>query len=100
VYLKGEGTFPKTPELNVSLKTPDHIPLATLRPDHADEVVKVEIFYSTSNRSTTSRPRPEAGSSRRNSASSRRCAVKGRPRLLRAVSGRLRDSFATCAGRR
>ncbi len=46
VFLKGEGTFPKTPEIHVSLKTQDGVPQATLRPDNPDRVVKVDIYYS------------------------------------------------------
>jgi hypothetical protein len=46
VCLKGDGKFPKTPELRVDLKTSDHIPLASLRPDRPDEATAVAVFYS------------------------------------------------------
>ena len=44
--LKGKGTFPATPLLEVNLKTTDGVPQATVRPDRPDEVAKVEIYYS------------------------------------------------------
>lgn len=46
VYLKGEGSYPNTPELKVDLHTADHVPQATLKPDRADDVVTVQIFYT------------------------------------------------------
>ena len=46
VMLKGEGSFPKTPEIHVALKTEDGDPLATLKSDNPDDVVKVDIYYS------------------------------------------------------
>lgn len=46
VHLKNAGNFPGTPGLRVDLRTDDHVPRAVLSPDRADEVSKVEIFYS------------------------------------------------------
>jgi len=46
VVLKGEGTFPRTPEIQVTLKTNDGVPLATVRPADPDKVVTVEVYYS------------------------------------------------------
>jgi len=46
VILKGEGTFPKTPQIDVALKADDGIPEVTLQPDNPDDVVKVHVYYS------------------------------------------------------
>ncbi|NQU22734.1 MAG: acetylxylan esterase [Candidatus Nealsonbacteria bacterium] len=46
VFLKGEGTFPDTPEIKVALRAEDGVPRATLLPDNPDEVVKVDVYYS------------------------------------------------------
>jgi len=45
-FLKNEGKFPATPDLQVSLKTENGIPLATVRPDMASDVRSVQIYYS------------------------------------------------------
>jgi hypothetical protein len=45
-WLKSEGKFPTTPELQVSLKTENGIPLATVRPDMLGDVRSVQIYYS------------------------------------------------------
>jgi dienelactone hydrolase len=45
-HLKGSFTFPKTPELTVTLKTANGVPRATLKPDRLAEVVKVDLYYS------------------------------------------------------
>jgi hypothetical protein len=45
-YLKGAFSFPKTPELTVSLKTPNGVPQASLKTDRPAEVVKVDLYYS------------------------------------------------------
>ena len=45
-YLKGTFSFPKTPELTVTLKTANGIPCATLKPDRPAEVIKVDLYYS------------------------------------------------------
>lgn len=45
-HLKGIFSFPKTPELTVTLKTANHIPLASLKPDRVADVVKVDLYYS------------------------------------------------------
>ncbi len=46
VFFKGEGKFPATPLVDVSLQTEDGIPLATIQPDNADEVARLDIYYS------------------------------------------------------
>ncbi|MCH5375780.1 MAG: acetylxylan esterase, partial [Planctomycetes bacterium] len=46
VVLKGEGIFPKSPELHVTLKTLDGVPVAALNPDQPDQVVRADIYYS------------------------------------------------------
>lgn len=46
VVLKGEGTFPATPKLDVNLKTADGIPVATVTPESPDQVQKVQVYYS------------------------------------------------------
>lgn len=46
VILKGAGVFPRTPQLQVNLKTSDGVPVANLMPDRPDEVVKVTFYYS------------------------------------------------------
>ena len=53
VVLKGQGTFPGTPKLHVSLTTDDGIPEAILRPDNADQVVRADIYYSVDPHSLT-----------------------------------------------
>ena len=53
VILKGEGSFPETPKIHVSLKTEDGIPQATLQPVNPDEVVKADIYYSVDPHSLT-----------------------------------------------
>ena len=45
-HLKGKFTFPKTPDLTVILKTVNGVPCATLKPDRASEVAKVDLYYS------------------------------------------------------
>ncbi len=45
-FLKNEGKFPATPDLQVSLKTENGIPLATVRPDMPGDVRSVQIYYS------------------------------------------------------
>jgi regulation of enolase protein 1 (concanavalin A-like superfamily) len=45
-HLKGIFSFPKTPELAVTLNTANNIPCATLIPDRPDEVIKVDLYYS------------------------------------------------------
>lgn len=44
--LQGQGSFPKTPKLEVSLETRDGVPRATVRPDKPGGVTRVEIYYS------------------------------------------------------
>ena len=44
--LRDGGWFPKTPQLKVDLGSEDRVPLAVVRPEHAEEVVKVDIYYS------------------------------------------------------
>ena len=46
VVLKGEGTFPATPKLEVNLKTADGIPVATVTPESPEQVQKVQVYYS------------------------------------------------------
>ena len=53
VFLKGEGTFPKRPELSVNLKTPNGVPLATVTPHDVEQVKKVQIYYSINPHSLT-----------------------------------------------
>ena len=45
-FLKNEGKFPATPDLQVALKTENGIPMATLRPDMPGDVRSVQIYYS------------------------------------------------------
>jgi len=45
-FLKGEGKFPGTPDLQVSLKTENGIPMATVRPDMPAGVRSVQIYHS------------------------------------------------------
>lgn len=45
-FLKSEGKFPSTPELQISLKTGSGIPLATVRPDMPGDVRSVQLYYS------------------------------------------------------
>jgi len=53
VFLKREGTFPKTPKILVSLKTEDGVPRTTMQPDNPDKVVKVDVYYSVDPHSLT-----------------------------------------------
>lgn len=53
VFLKGEGTFPKRPELSVNLMTSNGIPIATVIPDNEDDVQTVQIYYSINPHSLT-----------------------------------------------
>lgn len=46
VILKGEGDFPATPQIAVTLKTDDGIPRVTVKPMNPNEVVKVDLYYS------------------------------------------------------
>lgn len=52
-FLKGEGTFPKRPELSVGLKTSNGIPVATVTADMVDQVQNVQIYYSINPHSLT-----------------------------------------------
>lgn len=45
-HLKGLFSFPKTPELAVTLKTANNIPFVTVKPDRVADVVKVDLYYS------------------------------------------------------
>jgi dienelactone hydrolase len=45
-HLKGAFSFPKTPELVVTLKTSSGIPRASVKAYRSDEVVRVDIYYS------------------------------------------------------
>jgi hypothetical protein len=45
-HLKGIFSFPKTPELSVTLKTANNIPVATVKPDRPADVIKVDLYYS------------------------------------------------------
>ena len=53
VFLKGEGTFPKRPELSVNLKTANGIPIASVSPHDVGQVQNVQIFYSINPHSLT-----------------------------------------------
>ena len=53
VFLKGDGTFPKRPELLVNLKRPNGIPIATVTPHDVNQVQKVQIYYSVNPHSLT-----------------------------------------------
>ncbi len=53
VFLKGDGTFPKRPELSVNLKTSNGIPIATVTPYDVEQVQKVQIYYSINPHSLT-----------------------------------------------
>jgi pimeloyl-ACP methyl ester carboxylesterase len=45
-HLKGSFSFPKSPELTVSLSTPTGVPRATVKPERLGDVVGVDIYYS------------------------------------------------------
>ena len=45
-HLKGTFSFPRTPELTVTLKTANGVPRASVKPDRPGDVVKVELYYS------------------------------------------------------
>ncbi|MEJ6523212.1 MAG: acetylxylan esterase, partial [Opitutales bacterium] len=53
VFLKGEGTFPKRPELSVNLKTANGIPIASVSPHDVGQVQNVQIYYSINPHSLT-----------------------------------------------
>ena len=53
VFLKGEGTFPKRPELSVNLKTANGIPIASVSPHNVGQVQNVQIYYSINPHSLT-----------------------------------------------
>jgi len=74
VFLKGEGTFPKTPRIRVTLRTEDGIPRATLQPDNPDRVVKVDIYYSVDPHALTRFWRT-AGATRSGTIWSAKCPV-------------------------
>ncbi len=44
--LKGDFTFPKTPETHLIFATNDHVPLLEVRPDSSQDVAGVHIYYS------------------------------------------------------
>ena len=46
-YLKGGTPLPKTPEIELNLKTPDHVPVVTVRPDAKRPVKRIDVYYST-----------------------------------------------------
>ncbi|QDU25866.1 Acetyl xylan esterase (AXE1) [Anatilimnocola aggregata] len=45
-HLKGNFTFPKTPETNLIFDTKDHVPMLEVMPDSSQEVAEVHIYYS------------------------------------------------------
>ncbi|MEZ6139153.1 MAG: acetylxylan esterase [Zavarzinella sp.] len=45
-YLKGDFSFPKTPQTNLNLETSDHIPQFEVRPDSLQDVTEVHVYYS------------------------------------------------------
>lgn len=45
-HLKGGFRFPATPELTVTLETASGVPRATVKPDRAADVAKVDLYYS------------------------------------------------------
>jgi pimeloyl-ACP methyl ester carboxylesterase len=45
-HLKSAFTMPKTPKIDVNLKTADGIPLVTVTPENPAAVKRVDIFYS------------------------------------------------------
>jgi hypothetical protein len=45
-YLKGALTLPKTPKIEMNLKTADGIPTVTITPDRPADVKSVSIYYS------------------------------------------------------
>ena len=53
VFLKGEGTFPKRPELSVNLKTANGIPIASVSPHDVGQIQNVQIYYSINPHSLT-----------------------------------------------
>ena len=52
-FLKGEGGFPATPELDVQLQNERGIPVATVRPAAVAQVQRVQIYYSINPHSLT-----------------------------------------------
>ena len=52
-FLKGDGVFPARPELTVSLKASNGIPVASVKPDLVDQVQRVQIYYSINPHSLT-----------------------------------------------
>ena len=45
-HLRGAFSFPKMPELEVKLDTPDGVPLARVTADRTNEIASVEIYYA------------------------------------------------------
>lgn len=45
-HLKGTFTWPRTPESKLELRTSDHIPRFTVKPDLGRTVLSVDIFYT------------------------------------------------------
>ena len=45
-YLKGNFTFPKTPETHLIFETKDHVPVLEVKPDTSQEVAEFHIYYS------------------------------------------------------
>lgn len=45
-HLKGAFTMPKTPRIELNLKTADGVPVVTVAPDEAMPVQRVDIYYS------------------------------------------------------
>ncbi|MEO2011949.1 MAG: acetylxylan esterase [Pirellulaceae bacterium] len=53
VILKGEGTFPKCPKIDIAMKTATGFPRATVQPANPESVVKVNIYFSQDPHSLT-----------------------------------------------
>jgi len=45
-HLKGTFEFPKTPATDLQLRTVDGLPVLTVAPGHADELMAVDVFYT------------------------------------------------------
>ncbi len=45
-HLKGEFTFPQTPETSLTLQTDDGVPTLTVRPDRSKPILSLDVFYT------------------------------------------------------
>ena len=45
-HLKGTFTFPRTPQTELALKSPEGVPILTVRPDPSKPILRVDVFYT------------------------------------------------------